>query len=401
MSELAKREENGESGESRTQSILLDGFWVLRRSGADVDGTDFLVQRQCDSLEELRRRAHEIQVLGIVQSKYFEKANRVSVQKAYVLDNDQPRKEFFCSLHTNDEEGEHVHYFFSADEIVKEFETSACGKYFYFALTKERQYVDYKNPKNRLVLDKIESGMNQAEGLANMSFLQRKLNMFATPTMHFQEVPDFEYTLTTVYGARVVIAKNMKNAFCRLLEPRRDLYANQSDFYWGDDDVGCQFLAVSILAHHFDGYLPEDAPVAALRDVLQVLDADSTHVIDSQKLRELIDNRDQQPSFLETLEAKYPVNYGPGDIAFFEVVSLLGQEVTLRCADGIVSVVDTAGYGEELLYKLGAVKFLLPGIERNPEPIRKTAAIRLFVERDTHTGKIIRILDAFDVHKIH
>lgn len=400
MSELAKREENVEKGETLTQSILLSRFWVLKRS-ADIDGADFLVQRQCDDLVELRLRAREIQILGIVQAKYFEKSNQVNVQKAYVLDNDQPRKEFFCSLHTHDEEGEHVHYFFSAEDIVKEFELSSCKEYYWFALTKERQYTKYKNPKNRFVLDKIESGMNQAEGKANRGFLQKKLQMFATPTMHFQKVPDFQYTLTIVNDVHMVTVKNMTTGFSRPLEARRDLYQNQGDFYWGDDYTGCQFLSVSILAHHFDGDIPEDAPVDALRDLLLGMDDRSTYVIESQILHDLINNSAYQPNKLQELEAEFRVDLGPGDIAFYEVLSMLGTTLTIRCANGIESVVDTAGYSEELNYRLGAAKIILPRIECNAEPISKTLAIRLSVQRDAETGKVVRILGVFDAHKIH
>ncbi|WP_434673321.1 hypothetical protein [Pseudomonas sp. R1-15] len=400
MSELAKREENGGIGESLTQSILLSRFWVLKRS-ADVDGADFLVQRQSDELDEVRRRAHDIEILGIVQSKYFEKSNQVKVQKLYVLDKDQPRKEFFCSLHTHDEEGEHVHYFFSAQDIVNEFETSPCGEYYWFALTKERQYTEYKNPKNRFILDKIESGMNQAEGSANKGFIQNKLKVFARPTMHFQNVPDFQYTLMIVDEVRVVTAKNMMTTYSRLLEARRDLYENQGDFYWGDDYTGCQFLAVSILAHHFDGDLPEGAPVAALRGLLMDLDADSTYVIKSGMLRELIENPEQQQNSLQELEAKFGVESEAGDIAYFEVTSILGTILSIRCKDGVESVVDTAGSNKDIVGTLNLARILLPGIERNAEPTSKKLAIRLSVERDAHTGKIVRVLDTFDMHKIH
>jgi len=400
VSELAKREENGRSGESLTQAILLSRFWVLKRS-ADVDGADFLVQRQYDSLEEIRRRAHEIQILGIVQSKYFEKSNPVRVQKAYVLENNNPRKEFFCSLHTHDEDGEHVHYFFSAEDIVSDFEVSSCGEYYWFALTKERRYMKYKNPKNRFVLDKIESGMNQAEGNANKSFIQKKLRVFANPTMHFQKIPEFQYTLTIVNDAHVVIVKNLMTTSSRPLEPRRDLYENQGDFYWGDDDTGCQFLAVSILAHHFDGDLPEDAPIAALRVLLQDFNADSTHVIESGTLRDLIEHSKQHPNDLQKLEAKYAADYGAGDIAFFEVMSMFDTQLTIRCENGVESIVDTAGCSNEVVHALNAAKIFVPGIELNAEPVRKMFAMRLSVERDVHTGRVVRILDSFDMYKVH
>ena len=400
VSELAKREENGRSGESLTQSILLSRFWVLKRS-ADVDGADFLVQKQSDDLNEVRRRAHEIQILGIVQSKYFEKSNLLKVQKAYVLEKDRPRKEFFCSLHTHDDDGEHVHYFFSAEDIVSEFATSPCGKYYWFSLTKERQFTEYKNPKNKFVLDKIESGINQAEGIANKNFRQKKLRVFARPTMHFQDKPNFQYQLMIFNDVRVVVVENMITTHRRLLEQRRDLYENQGDFYWGDDHTGCQFLAVSILAHHFDGDLPEDAPVNALRDLLLNMDPDVPQVFDSDLLRELIENSGRRTHDLQVLEDKYRANHGPGDIAFFEVMSAYGTKLAIRCINGIESVVDTVGSSQEVIKCLEAVKILAPGIERNAEPIKKFLAVRLSVERDAQTGEVIRVLSAFEMHKIH
>lgn len=399
MSELAKRDENGEKGEKLTQSILLSRFWVLKRS-ADVDGADFLVQRHCNSLKELRSRAREIQILGIVQSKYFEKNNKVKVQRAYVLDNDRPRKEFFCSLHTHDDEGEPAHYFFSAADIVNEFEVT-CDEFFWFALTKERQYTEYKNPKVRFVVDKIESGVNQAEGEANKSFFRKKFQVFAIPTKHLQKEPNFFYKLAIVNGVRVATVTDVKTNHSRLLEQRRDLYANQGDFYWGDDDIGCQFLAVSILAHHFDGDLPHDAPVPALRQWLQDLDSDSPHVLKSQMLHDLCKTAQEQPDFLQRLEEEYPMDFSPGNTAFFEVMAKLGTTLTIRSADGTESVIETSGYSEALLHKLNAVKIFLPGIERSAEPIKQALALRLVVERDATTGKVLRILDSLSLHKVH
>ncbi|VXB28005.1 conserved hypothetical protein [Pseudomonas sp. 8BK] len=400
MSELAKQEENGRSGESLTQSILLSRFWVLKRS-ADVDGADFLVQKQSDNLDEVRRRAHEIQILGIVQSKYFERSNQAKILKSYVLEKEQPRKEFFCSLHTHDQDGEAVHYFFSAEDVVKEFAISPCGQYYCFSLTKTRQFTTFKNPKNRFILDKIESGINLAEGIANKNFRQKKLRVYAMPTMHFQDKPNFEYQLMIFNDVRVVLVEDMINTHRRLLEPRRDLYENQGDFYWGDDPTGCQFLAVSILAHHFDGDLPEDAPVVRLCNTLRQLDPDDVLVLNSDFLRTLIETPVPQEHHLQVLEDEYRVNLGSGDIAFFEVISAHGTKLSIRCINGIESIVDTVGSREEVLSCLDVIKILSPGIERNAEPIKKRLAVRLCVERDTQTGEVVRILNAFDTHKIH
>ena len=54
-----KREENGKKGEARTEAFLLDSFWTMKRS-VDVDGADFLVQEQTNTLEELRERVKKL-----------------------------------------------------------------------------------------------------------------------------------------------------------------------------------------------------------------------------------------------------------------------------------------------------------------------------------------------------
>lgn len=54
VSDLAKREENGNLGEALAVAVLLKRFWVLDRS-VDVDGADYLVQKRHDSLKKLRQ----------------------------------------------------------------------------------------------------------------------------------------------------------------------------------------------------------------------------------------------------------------------------------------------------------------------------------------------------------
>jgi hypothetical protein len=72
---------------------------VLKRQ-VDVDGADFLVQIPADTLAELWSRQKRLQVLGVVQAKYFENSNQVRILKEYVEDDSGPRPEFFALLHT-------------------------------------------------------------------------------------------------------------------------------------------------------------------------------------------------------------------------------------------------------------------------------------------------------------
>lgn len=177
MSDLAKREENGRKGEARTEGFLLDAFWVLRRS-ADIDGADFLVQEQSDTLEELRERTKKLEVLGIVQSKFFENRNEVAVAAEYVFDSDGPRFEFFLSVHTDDKDGRHQDYFFTAEQICKEIHYRASDdkpKVFFFSITKERKFEDYCNLTPRKKNGLIREGMMRASATRNAELLQMAL----------------------------------------------------------------------------------------------------------------------------------------------------------------------------------------------------------------------------------
>lgn len=172
MSNIAKKEENGKKGEARTQALLLDSFWVLVRS-VDVEGADFLVQIPAESLEELWERKNKIQVFGVIQAKYFEGNNQVRIIKKYVVDNSGlPRTDFFAMLHSNDEEGEDVHYFFTANEIQKKFYIDTNEEYYCFSLTQNRDYVDFKNKKKKDILTTIEEGVLKTEEERNKELVK-------------------------------------------------------------------------------------------------------------------------------------------------------------------------------------------------------------------------------------
>lgn len=172
MSNLAKKEENGKKGEARTQALLLDSFWVLVRS-VDVEGADFLVQIPAESLEELWERKNKIQVFGVIQAKYFEGNNQVKISKKYVEDNlGLPRTDFFAILHSNDEEGEDVHYFFTANEIQEKFYIDTNKEYYCFSLTKNRDYVDSKNKKKKDIFATIKEGILKTEEKRNKDLVE-------------------------------------------------------------------------------------------------------------------------------------------------------------------------------------------------------------------------------------
>lgn len=170
MSELAKRAENGALGEALTATILMNKFWVLKRS-VDIEGADLLIQEQSDTLEELFNRKIRIQVFGIAQSKFFELYNAVRIEKKYVEDDlGVARNEFFAFLHTRDEQDENPCYFFTAEEIQRAF--SDDGTHYRFAITRERIYDQYRR-RNKEILQIIADNLANVERERNEAFIRR------------------------------------------------------------------------------------------------------------------------------------------------------------------------------------------------------------------------------------
>jgi hypothetical protein len=252
---LAKQNKNGAKGEARTEAVLLDEFWVLRRS-VDVEGADFLVQLPSDSLEELRVKRDKIQIFGIVQAKYFEGRNQVRIKKKYVLDNGKPLIEFFAFLHTDDIEGEKQHYFFTAQDIINEFYLDSNGEYYCFSLTNERDYSAFKNIKDKKILGIIRTAILQAEYSKNQKIINKLYQRFSFPTQHYDNKPKFIYKLRIVEKHHIVLCFNEKTEKIHLLEYRRDLHDSPGSFTWGYCGGGAYFLSICLLAHHFDGVAP-------------------------------------------------------------------------------------------------------------------------------------------------
>ena len=329
MSDLAKREENGRLGEALTEAVLLKRFWVLDRS-ADVDGGDFLVQKRHNSLQELRQSTKKIDSLGIVQSKFFEGQNRVEIKSHYVIDDNEPREDFFCFIFTEDEYGEDVCYFFTAHDIVIHLDLSTNGEVYYFAILESRKYESFKGLKKKVILDKIENGMLKVEMSRNKEFLKQASFVFSNATRHFDEIPDFEYHLQFCNDVRLVICKNLNTHHEHLLEVRRDLFHCHSEYAWGDYDSSVKLLAVSILTHHLDGIQPpEQAIFSLIENKLALLNSSDKHILTSEQIQSCIL---EQLDYLDTLPRKEdellkPIN---PNAEFFVVLGRIGNEVKFQ-----------------------------------------------------------------------
>ncbi|AUC75692.1 hypothetical protein [Olleya sp. Bg11-27] len=168
---LDKQNFNGNLGESRTNAILSEYFFVSERS-VDIDGTDFIVEIPFNDIKEFRKFKEQ----GIVQAKYFEAQNEVKIAKDYVEDIDTLRTNFFAFLHTNDENGDKIHYFFTSSQIKKEFrlrkDKKTLKEYFIFSLTKSRLFKNYRNLDEKTILRTIKNGILTTEEYSRQKLIR-------------------------------------------------------------------------------------------------------------------------------------------------------------------------------------------------------------------------------------
>ncbi|WP_442264464.1 hypothetical protein ACSIGC_08810 [Tenacibaculum sp. ZS6-P6] len=181
-----KQNFNGNRGETRTKAILSEYFYVSERS-VDIDGADFIVEIIHNSIQSFR----DFKEQGIVQAKYFEKSNQVKIAKAYIEDIDGLRTNFFAFLHTNDENGNKTHYFFTASQIKKEFRLKKDPKnskdYYIFNLTKTKKFKNYKNLDESKIFRTIKEGILATEKYSRIKLIKEIEEKFKNPKKNLSE----------------------------------------------------------------------------------------------------------------------------------------------------------------------------------------------------------------------
>lgn len=385
MSELGIQEKNGSIGESLTLALLLKYFWVMKRT-PDVDGADFLVQVQHSSIEKLRASNSEIQVLGIVQSKYFQENNEVKVHKQYVLDKGEPRSDFFCFFHTEDDEGEYVNYFFNSQDIVNSLRER--DEYFVFSLTKERDFSKNRNLKNTHIVNEIKNGISRTKVERNKDYINKLFRIVITPTQHHQSTPNFTYHLKILNGVRVVLCENNKSFHKHLLEMRRDLYINQGEWFWGNKGVGSKFLATSILAHHLNGLTPSNDQISLFIDhIISKFDFEREHVIKSEDIFDALDGEFDRAKYIEEKSKEFLPDIEGCDYEFFKLIDKVGDQLKFECKYGKILEIK---YGNERL--LSQIDIVLPLAKSNLSASERNILVGIMHERDA-AGNIVRIHD--------
>jgi len=243
-------QQNAALGASLTECILLKSFWVLKRS-VDIDGADFLIQQRDDAVGNPRRRPL---ALGLVQAKFFEVGTQVRIARSYVEDQEGPRPDFFAFLHTTDDLGETTTYFFPSEDIVRTWGITKCGGYFYFSLTKDREFSEHRNRSQIKIAEVIVNGLARTKEHQTRFMLRSFFDLYVDTRNLSPEPHRITYMLRIVEGCKVVVYQDVTaDTFPRPLEPRRDLFPYSGDFSWGYSGMGPMFLAASILGHYFGG----------------------------------------------------------------------------------------------------------------------------------------------------
>jgi len=386
MKRLGIQEKNGDIGESLTVALLLKKFWVMKRT-PDVDGADFLVQLQHSSLEKLRASHSEIQVLGIVQSKYFEGNNPVKVHKQYVLDKGEPRSDFFCLFHSEDVNGEDVTYFFTAQYIVEELYER--DEHFIFGLTKERKYTKNKNLKKIEILNTIENGILKTKVERNKAYINELFRIvIINPSQHNDQNPNFTYKLKIVSGVRIVLCEDNKYGHKHLLEMRRDLYINSGEYFWGTKGGGSKFMAITMLAHHLNGMTPTNEQIGLFIDnIVSKLDSYSDHSITTSQILDVFMRNVDQTIYLEEKSKEFLPPIEGCEYELFKLKDKIGSQLTFECKNG-----KTLSLKYENQKLLSQIDILFPLVKSDLSATVRNLLVGIKHDRDLN-GNIVRIHD--------
>ena len=283
MSEFS-RSEHGYIGEQRTKAALAKHFWVLTRS-VDVDAVDLIVQNKSKSNNDLTSKREKAPELGYVQSKYFERNNTVRIKKSYVDDPESSyRKGFFAFLHSDDESGDSIHFFFTSKDIQNNWYIDESGLYYCFALTKERQYTSFKNLKSVEISEIVQSGITDLKFSVESLICRGFISMNSNVRSIYDK--SGSYILTRPYGCPTAIYKNSEGDSSPL-DPRKDIFPYAGYFEWGYGGTAPRFLATSLLTHFFCGDVPDRKEVdAVLQYLISRLDRNSeeAHIINADMI---------------------------------------------------------------------------------------------------------------------
>lgn len=385
--EQFSRQKNGVLGEERTESILLEEFWVLRRS-IDIAGADLLVQIPAYSIEDLNSTKDEVKTFGIVQAKYMQAGTTVKIAKDYVEVNSVPRDNFFVFIQRNSRECKYDFHYFTTEEIIGQWYVSKCQKYYCFGEVQAKIARQFKLDDRWDVLEDMRARMQRTAAQDNIKLIERLFGVYVRPTQHHSSRPNFEYSLRRVDGVPIVICNNLSTGAKHLLEHRRELYQDQGSFGWGGNGTGAHALSASMLAHHFNGERPAEQHVHALvYNLIASKSLHSDHLITSNDILTALDKGLTSESYLQQrTEAFIPGAKSLG-VEMFTITSMIGDSVvniTLKTGEAMTLNLSDLGIGAALLRRF------LDICNSSTDVVKPTVRVPATINRSSE-GEILNI----------
>ena len=192
--------ENGEIGEARTKSILIDRFWILERN-VDINGTDLLIQRQ---LMERDFNNPKPSKLGIVQAKFRQSLPaKIELKAEYVFFDGKPRENFFLFVHTGTGNNKKV-FFYTTEQLSELLDTNGI-----LHISEEAKDISSLTTQ---VLDEIEKKLERMDLKENYRSLfsdgkeRSYYHMEMEYTMHAPLSSDYNITLPGLGSFREMVA---------------------------------------------------------------------------------------------------------------------------------------------------------------------------------------------------
>lgn len=175
--------ENGALGEAMCSALLMERFWVLKRS-VDKHGGDFFIQLRSASAKFTDVLPPRI---GTVQSKFSQNKKTIHyLKKEYVVDEyDTPLPGFFLLIHMG--KGKSMRRFLlSSTEIACNIPTVIKDKKYFYSIGAVAYSEQFEVNTNEDALDKIESILVERSEADRRKFLESVL------------IPDYSFNRSDV-----------------------------------------------------------------------------------------------------------------------------------------------------------------------------------------------------------
>jgi hypothetical protein len=242
-------------------------------------------------------------------------------------------------LHTKNYSGV-TSFFFTAEEVMREFHIDPSGKFYVFGLTDDRKYPKYRNVPPQIIVKRITDLINQTQQQKNAQVRASATRMYEYATSYGCEDDKFNYHLKFLDEVPIVLIESRSRKDKQLLELRRDIFSYLGNYMWGYGGTAPQFLTTCLLAHHFNGRAPTGDEMRAVLDgIISQLDPNTEHIVSTELIESALTSAAEQihqkPSLLHLKDwvnsnDYKDLNLGGYEVRYIAFLNLIGYSTYLR-----------------------------------------------------------------------